>query len=474
MMKKFLLAFALMASAALAFSQNADGLAAASIPDPTKAGTGYVTSIGGYLTDAEIGRINALIVKIKNETTAEIAVAVVPSLKEDIFTTAQSLFDAWKIGKSDNDNGLLIIASIEDKDIRTHTGYGMEGIFTDALISFMQNSIVVPEFREGNYGAGIINYLDKIDEILRDPASLEEVRSSLTDAGDSGIADSADRVAEKPKFGEVALPSFIFGGAGLLVLISGLLSLISEIGAVQKNKKKKYDSYSKIAALETKGLGDKGFSASAFFFPFGSVFFSVGLGISGLAGVKGVLLIGILPPAAGLLCSLLAMLWSNGIRKGIMHHWRNDGRLCPECAHEMAKLSEKGDDKYLSPKEITEEKIKSEDYDVWLCASCGAKTIEKYRAGRYSLYIPCPSCSGLTAHQTKREVVARPTYVSAGEALLHFGCVSCGSTFTKSSVIPKLTRSSSSSGSSGSSSHSSSGSSFGGGSSGGGGSTSHW
>lgn len=417
------------------------------------------------MSDTEIVEINALVVDIERETTVEIALVVVPSLDESIFTTAQELFDAWKIGKDDKDNGMLIIAAIEDCDFRTHTGYGLEGIFTDAAISFLQESIVVPEFKEERYAAGILNYLRKIQEILRDPESLAEVRSS------------AERNQNLTNFSDVAIPVFVFGGAGILMLIGALVALIREIISVFERKRKNFDAYSAIASLEGKAFGKNGFGVSVFLFPFGAVFFAIALGISGLFAVHTIVTFGALLPVAGLLVSLAAMAWSASIKRAIIHRWRHDARACPKCSSTMKKLSEKDDDRYLAPFQITEEKIQSEDYDVWLCESCGATTVEKFRAGKYSLFVACPSCQSLAAHQTKRQIVSAPTYVSTGELVLHFECLACAHTFKISTVIPMLTRSSSSGSGFGSSSHSSShssGSSFGGGRSGGGGSTSHW
>jgi uncharacterized protein len=77
-----------------------------------------------------------LVAGIERDTTAEIAVVVVPSLEDDIFYARPGRCSTTgKIGKADKDNGLLIVAAIEDRNIRTHTGYGMEGIFTDAINS---------------------------------------------------------------------------------------------------------------------------------------------------------------------------------------------------------------------------------------------------------------------------------------------------------------------------------------------------
>lgn len=444
---------------------------AQNIPNPTESGTGYVTSIGGYVTDDEVATINELVLAIERDTSVEIAVVIVPSLAEDIFTESQNLFDAWKIGKADADNGLLIVASIEDRNFRTHTGYGMEGIFTDSLVSRLQETIVIPAFRDGRYGDGIINYITEIDRILRDPVAADELASATRYSNQDG-AGSRTMGERFSNFKENALPFFIFGGVGFLVLLGAVASLVSELRAVLKNRKKKYASYSSILTLEKKGLAKQGFGMPSFFFPFGAVFFSVGLAIGGFLEPKEIIFAGLLVPAFGLFVSLVLMRWSSIVRNGIIERWRATARTCPECGSAMNRLSETDDDVYLAPTQVKEEEIKSTDYDVHLCSACGATTVEKYRGRRYELYTACPSCKAMAHRQKKREVLTKPSYTHTGKALLHFECLACAATYTKTESIPKLTRSSSSSG--GSSGSSSSSSSFGGGRSGGGGSTSSW
>lgn len=441
---------------------------AADIPNPTEAGTGYVTSIGGYLTDGEAAAINDIVLNIERDTSVEIAVVIVPSLAEDIFTEAQALFDRWGIGKAGIDNGLLILAAIEDRNIRTHTGYGMEGLFTDAGISVLQESIIVPAFREGRYGEGLIAYVTEIDRIIRDPAAAAELRAQ-------GMHSEQRRTLSErfSNFGENAVPFFMFGGTGFFILLGGIISFVHEIRAVRKNRRKRYATYASIRTLECKGLGKQGFFLPVFFFPFGAVFFSMGLAIGGFLEVREIVFLGILLPAVGLVLSLAAMRWSTGVRNGIIRRWRESPRVCPECGGEMNRLSETDDDAYLKPTQVREEELKSVDYDVHVCSACGTTTTEQYRGRKYAIYSVCPTCQALACRQTKREVVRKPTYSSSGEALVHFECRACAAIHTKTSSIPRLTRSSSSTGGSGGGSRSG-GSSFGGGSSGGGGSTSSW
>ncbi len=450
----------MVASVGVCFSQESAKLKTSEIPNPVQSGAGYVTSIGGYLAPAEIDELNELVAGIERDTTAEIAVVVVPSLEDDIFYAAQALFDDWKIGKADKDNGLLIVAAIEDRNIRTHTGYGMEGIFTDAIISWMQKSIVTPEFREGRYGPGLIAYVGKIGAMLRDPAALEEIRSG---------AKRGERQDFLDQWGIVFILCAL---VGLTLLIAGFILLVLEISSVRKNVTKTYASYGKILAIEAKGIGKYGFAAPIALFSCAAPFISVPLALSGFGGAVAFVLFGLALPVAGLAASIVGAVKSRAFRNAILRRWRNEPRPCPECGATMEKLSETDDDRYLQPFQVAEERVQSEDYDVWLCPSCKNTTVEKFRAGKYSLFVTCPKCGGLTARQGKREIARLPTYERAGEVRLHFSCLACAHEYAISTEIPVLTRSSSG-GIGGSGGHSG-GSSFGGGRSGGGGATGHW
>lgn len=135
---------------------------------------------------------------------------------------------------------------------------------------------------------------------------------------------------------------------------------------------------------------------------------------------------------------------------------------CKKCQGEMSLLEEDADDEFLKEEEKLEERLKSRDYDVWKCASCGST--QKYRFNNiFSRYRPCRSCSVKAMRVTSRTIVAA-TYSSSGKGIRTFLCKSCDYHHKEYYTIPQKTRSSSG-GSSGS---------FGGGSSRGGGASGSW
>ena len=117
---------------------------------------GVVTDLTGALEQDDKSRITQLIEELKEKTSAEVAVAVVPTTQpETIETYAVKLFERWGIGQKGKDNGVLFLIAINDRSLRIETGYGLEGALPDAVCSQIINQIIVPEFKAGRVSVGI-------------------------------------------------------------------------------------------------------------------------------------------------------------------------------------------------------------------------------------------------------------------------------------------------------------------------------
>ena len=152
---------------------------------------------------------------------------------------------------------------------------------------------------------------------------------------------------------------------------------------------------------------------------------------------------------------------------------RRQSVRCKNCGALTKLLSETNDNKYLTLEQSFEEKIKSVDYDVFLCENCGRVEINKYN--EKPKYSDCPQCGTRSFCLANSYIAIHPTYVSNGLRVNVTRCKYCGYQEEKRVSIPRLTHTSS--GGFGGSSFgggSSGGGSFGGGRSGGGGATSSW
>ncbi|MDX2015931.1 MAG: TPM domain-containing protein [Myxococcaceae bacterium] len=149
-------------------------------------------------------------------------------------------------------------------------------------------------------------------------------------------------------------------------------------------------------------------------------------------------------------------------------------RACETCHQPRERLSESDDDAHLSDGQQSEERLRSVDYDVWLCARCNDTLVLRYGAW-FSGYSACSGCGFKTMSSSSTTLRAATQY-STGLVRVTETCNHCGKVSTSERVTAQLPRPSTSSSSSSSwtSSSSRSSGSFGGGRSSGGGSSGSW
>ena len=119
--------------------------------------SGYVNDFANVITAEEETQIATLIKEVEKTTTAEMAVVTVTTIApQTIEAYAVELFERWKIGKKGKDNGVLIILAINDRAGRIETGYGLEGALPDIVCSEISRRIMIPYFRRGEFGKGLL------------------------------------------------------------------------------------------------------------------------------------------------------------------------------------------------------------------------------------------------------------------------------------------------------------------------------
>jgi uncharacterized protein len=150
---------------------------------------------------------------------------------------------------------------------------------------------------------------------------------------------------------------------------------------------------------------------------------------------------------------------------------RTKPRDCKNCGQKTNRLDEVAEDEYLSKESQFEETLKSVDYDVWKCNSCGEISLEAY-INEKTEYTECPKCKTHAFYTTSTTTKVAATTSHSGTSELVKTCKYCNHQKVLTETIPMIVVSSSSDSSSSSSSDS--GGSWGGGDSGGGGSSSSW
>ena len=60
------------------------------------------------------------------------------------------------IGEKGEDNGALIVLAVEDRRVRIEVGYDLELFITDGFAGETIRDAMTPQFRNGDYGAGLL------------------------------------------------------------------------------------------------------------------------------------------------------------------------------------------------------------------------------------------------------------------------------------------------------------------------------
>ncbi len=108
------------------------------------------------LSPAGKAQLEAILKAHRDSTSTQIAVLLIPSLEgDDIGSFALRVSEAWKLGQEKKDNGVLFLVAMQEKQMRIEVGYGLEGVLTDAMSTRINRNEVAPNFRQGNYEAGI-------------------------------------------------------------------------------------------------------------------------------------------------------------------------------------------------------------------------------------------------------------------------------------------------------------------------------
>ena len=117
---------------------------------------GRVNDYAKIIRDSDEREIEEYLAGIEQACGAQIAVLTMHSLDgEDISSFAIKEADKGKLGDKEKDNGAILLVAYAEYDLRIEVGDGLEGSLTDAKCGLILRNVVVPEFKNGNYSAGI-------------------------------------------------------------------------------------------------------------------------------------------------------------------------------------------------------------------------------------------------------------------------------------------------------------------------------
>lgn len=123
------------------------------IPSPTGR---WVSDFGQMLSETERRSLEQKLSAYADSTSNQVIIVTVPNVGGSAISEyAVELGRQWRVGQQEYDNGLVILVSRDDRNVFIATGYGLEGAVPDALAGRIIRSVIVPNFRQGQYYAGL-------------------------------------------------------------------------------------------------------------------------------------------------------------------------------------------------------------------------------------------------------------------------------------------------------------------------------
>ena len=153
---------------ALARKWSVDNLEMVYLKDSTQ----YVCNPDGVMGDSARVATNRILRRLEVDKDVQTVVVVVKHLEgDDPFTFGMDLSRKYGIGNKQN-TGLIIILATEDRSYQILTGRGLEGTLPDAICRRVQDRIMVPQLKKGDWDAAILETVRALDQVVRGDSTI--------------------------------------------------------------------------------------------------------------------------------------------------------------------------------------------------------------------------------------------------------------------------------------------------------------
>lgn len=124
---------------------------------------GHVIDQTQTLTTDQARALDGKLMAFEQASGTQLVVLIVPTtLPEDIATYGQRVGDAWKIGRRDVGDGLLLIVAKQDRSVRIEVAKTLEGAVPDLAASQIIERAITPAFKAGDFAGGLNQGVDQL------------------------------------------------------------------------------------------------------------------------------------------------------------------------------------------------------------------------------------------------------------------------------------------------------------------------
>ena len=174
-MKQFLIILGSILSITLVNAQDI-------LPKPSQ--PTLVTDMANVLSPEQKQILEQKLVALDDSSSNQIAIVLIKTLNDyPIEEYANKLFRSWGIGNKKTNNGVLIIAAIDDHKIRIEVGYGLEGAIPDITTASIIRNDIAPNFKVRDYYHGLDLATNSIAQAAIGEYKVKKAKKGKDDGG---------------------------------------------------------------------------------------------------------------------------------------------------------------------------------------------------------------------------------------------------------------------------------------------------
>ena len=155
---------------------------------PVPALTARVIDQTGTLDSAQRNGLDTKLAAFEQRKGSQIVVLMVPTTApEDIASYTQRVGDAWKIGRKDVGDGLLVVVAKDDRKMRIATAKALEGAAPDLAAVRIIDEEMKPRFRNNDFAGGLNAAVDRLIGLVDGEPLPEPSRNSSSGSSNDGF-----------------------------------------------------------------------------------------------------------------------------------------------------------------------------------------------------------------------------------------------------------------------------------------------
>ncbi len=161
-------------------------LSASALNIPKATSKFFVNDFANVISDSDEQKMQQQGEELYKACGAQVVVATVKSIDgEDLETYSLEMARSWEIGSKENDDGILLLLVVDDRNVRIEVGTGLEGALPDSKTGRLLDTYGIEHFKNNDFSTGLAAVYDSlVNEVyIENELQPADGYTSISDTG---------------------------------------------------------------------------------------------------------------------------------------------------------------------------------------------------------------------------------------------------------------------------------------------------